>query len=74
MLGVTCCRDVRERTNSTCIQLFIPYTSRPFGGLLFACHQVLVLLDLGKLDFTLINSYGIYKLYNLTRQNIAKFL
>ena len=44
VLGVACCREARKRTNSTCIQLHNTSTLRPFGGLLFACHQVLVLM------------------------------
>ena len=39
--------------NYTHVQLHIPYTLQTFVGLLFACHQVIVFLTLGVVQFLL---------------------
>ena len=82
MLGVACCRDVRQCMNSTYIQLRIHYTLQPLGGLVFVCHQVLVLLfQEGVFHLRLKCQQGLpdrsvwyVYLYTVSCQNCAKLL
>ena len=57
LLGISCCRGVRGCTNSTFVHLHIPSTIRFLGGLVFACHRVLVLFSLGVVHLPIPPSY-----------------